>query len=76
MKHPKFTQGMPENGISAGVVELKKSIDELKAPGEKQVKGKMVFFSRAVNPTFISSGNAYGDAARQRVYFFAGVSAG
>lgn len=57
--------GTPESGIRAGVVEVK-SLDELKSLGEKQVKGKIVFFNRAMNPAFVNTGNAYGDAAWQR----------
>lgn len=52
-------------GISAPVVEVK-SFDELKQLGEKNVKGKIVFFNRAMDPTKLNTFAAYGGAVDQR----------
>ncbi|MFN0032799.1 MAG: M28 family peptidase, partial [Flavobacteriales bacterium] len=47
--------------ITAQVVEVK-SFDELKALGEEKVKGKIVFFNKAMDPMLINTGAAYGGA--------------
>ncbi len=47
--------------ITAQVVEVK-SFDELKALGEENVKGKIVFFNKAMDPMLINTGAAYGGA--------------
>ena len=45
--------------ITAEVIEVK-SFDELKALGEDQVKGKIVFFNKPLDATLINTGAAYG----------------
>jgi hypothetical protein len=52
----------PEGGLTAPVVELH-SLDELKTA---DVKGKIVFFNRPMNPAHVSTGLAYRDAGDQR----------
>ncbi len=47
--------------ISAKVVEVK-SFEELEALGEKNVKGKIVFFNKAMDAALINTGAAYGGA--------------
>jgi hypothetical protein len=57
--------GTPVNGITAGIVEVKsfKELDEL---GAEKVKGKIVFFNYRMDPRFISTFRAYGDAGVYR----------
>jgi carboxypeptidase Q len=45
--------------IAAEVIEVK-SFDELKALGEEKVRGKIVFFNKALDATLINTGAAYG----------------
>jgi hypothetical protein len=52
----------PAGGLRAPVVELH-SLDELKTT---DVKGKIVFFNRPMNPEYITTGHAYRDAGDQR----------
>ena len=52
----------PVGGLHASIVELK-SLDELKTT---DVKGKIVFFNRPMNPERIATGRAYGEAGDQR----------
>jgi carboxypeptidase Q len=52
-------------GIAAGVIEVK-TFDELKQLGEKAVRGKIVFFNRAMDPTRMNTFAAYGGAVDQR----------
>lgn len=52
----------PAGGLTASVVELH-SLDELKST---DVKGKIVFFNRAMNPTHVSPGAAYAEAGDAR----------
>lgn len=52
----------PEGGLTAPVVELQ-TLDALKTT---DVKGKIVFFNRPMNPLHIVPGRAYGEAADQR----------
>ena len=52
-------------GLSAPVVEVK-TFDELKQLGEKNVKGKIVFFNRPMDPTRINTFAAYSGAVDQR----------
>lgn len=52
-------------GVSASVVEVK-DFEELKTLGEKNIKGKIVFFNRPFNPTLIQTFAAYGGAVNQR----------
>ena len=57
--------GTGSSGISAPVIEVR-SFDELKQLGEKNVKGKIVFFNRAMDPTRLNTFAAYGGAVDQR----------
>jgi hypothetical protein len=57
--------GTGPSGVSANVVEVK-SFDQLKQLGEKNVKGKIVFFNRPMDPTRINTFAAYGGAVEQR----------
>lgn len=52
----------PPGGLTAQVVELQ-SLDELKTA---DVKGRIVFFNRPMNPVHIVPGKAYGEAGDQR----------
>ncbi|HCR53791.1 MAG TPA: peptidase M28 family protein [Cytophagales bacterium] len=52
-------------GISAQIVEVK-NFEELKQLGQKIVQGKIVFFSRPMDPTLINTFEAYGGASNQR----------
>ncbi len=52
-------------GVSAQVVEVK-DFEELKQLGNKGVQGKIVFFSRPMDPTKINTFAAYGGAVNQR----------
>ncbi len=52
----------PAGGLRAGVVELQ-SLDQL---ATTDVKGKIVFFNRPMNPLHITPGKAYGEAGDQR----------
>ncbi len=52
----------PPGGLRASVVELH-SLDELKTV---DVKGKIVFFNRPMNPAHVTTGLAYRDAGDQR----------
>jgi len=58
------TIGTGPAGIAANIVEVK-SFDELKALGTA-VKGKIVFFNRAMDPTKMNTFTAYGGAVEQR----------
>lgn len=55
----------PAKGLEAEVIEVH-SIAELKQLGETQVKGKIVFFNRPMDPTHFHTGTAYGGAGDQR----------
>jgi Iap family predicted aminopeptidase len=52
-------------GVEAGVVEVK-SFPELRALGSDNVKGKIVFFNRPMDPTKINTFEAYSGAVDQR----------
>lgn len=52
----------PAGGLRATVIELK-SLEALKTA---DVKGKIVFFNRPMNPSHVVPGNAYRDAGDQR----------
>ena len=54
------------NGVLEGQVIEIKNWSELEEYGEKNIKGKIVFFNRAMNPTYISTGMAYGNCVDQR----------
>ncbi len=57
--------GTGAQGIAAQIIEVK-DFEELKALGEKGVKGKMVFFNRPMDATQIQTFTAYGGAVNQR----------
>jgi carboxypeptidase Q len=57
--------GTGKKGIRGKVIEVK-SFSMLDSIGEKSIKGKIVFFNQRMDPTLISTGQAYGDAGYQR----------
>lgn len=57
--------GTGKAGLEAEVIEVK-YLKDLETLGEKKVKGKIVFFNRPMNPLFIHTFEAYGDAVDQR----------
>jgi carboxypeptidase Q len=59
------TVSTPLKGITAEIVEVQ-NFDELKALGEKGVKGKIVFFNRAFDNKPIETFISYGGAVDQR----------
>lgn len=59
--------GTGNAGLRARVVEVK-SMEELKELGKSKIKGKIVFFNRPAEPTFINTFPSYGSAADQRVH--------
>ncbi len=54
----------PKSGVSAEVIEVN-SIKEAEALGEK-MRGKIVFYNRAFDPTLINTFKAYGGCVGQR----------
>lgn len=58
--------GTPANGLQAEVVEVK-SWEALDALGERNLRGKIVFYNRPMDPTRIRTFEAYGGAVDQRV---------
>lgn len=59
------TEGTGKKGVKASVIEVK-SFKELDALGTAGVKGKIVFFNFPMNPTYIRSFMAYGEAGAYR----------
>lgn len=57
--------GTPAEGIIANVVEVT-SFDDLEKLGEKNIKGKIVFFNIPMDPKNFSTGFSYGMAGKQR----------
>lgn len=57
--------GTGPNGLKAEVVEVK-SFDELKALGEANIKGKIVFYNLAMDPALFNPGEGYGKCLFQR----------
>jgi hypothetical protein len=55
----------PADGITAKVIEIN-NFDDLEKLGRKNIEGKIVFFNRPMNPNFINTFEAYGDAVTQR----------
>ncbi|MFK5973950.1 MAG: M28 family peptidase [Flavobacteriaceae bacterium] len=55
----------PAGGIKANVVEVQ-GIKDLEALGEKEIAGKIVFFNRPMDPTLISTFDAYSSCVDQR----------
>ena len=62
--------GTGDKGITANVIEVK-NFDELNALGEKVIKGNIVFYNHPMNPTYINTFRAYGEAG---IYRWAGPS--
>ncbi len=60
----------PENGINAKVIEVK-SFEELEQLGEKNIKGKIVFYNVFFNQKNIRTGTSYGETVKYR---YAGAS--
>jgi hypothetical protein len=58
------SEGTGPNGLRADVMEVR-NFDELDALKE-QVKGKIVFYNYPMNPRFVRTFMAYGDAGRYR----------
>lgn len=56
----------PKVGVTAAVVMVE-SLEEVEALGEKGIKGKIVFYNRAVDQRIINTGGGYGSAVDQRV---------
>lgn len=52
-------------GVTGQVIEVK-NFEELKQLGTKNVQGKIVYFSRPMDPTLINTFAAYGGAVNQR----------
>lgn len=57
----------PKDGIQAQVIEVL-SLDEVERLGRENIEGKIVFFNRPMDPTFVRTFGAYGGAVDQRVY--------
>ncbi|MBE2247394.1 MAG: M20/M25/M40 family metallo-hydrolase [Candidatus Competibacteraceae bacterium] len=57
----------PSGGIKSEVIEIN-SIKELDALGESRIKGKIVFFNRALDKRIIDTFESYGGCADQRLY--------
>lgn len=55
----------PDGGIKGGVIEVQ-GIEDLEALGAAKIKGKIVFFNRPMNPTLISTFQAYSGCVDQR----------
>lgn len=55
----------PLGGLKANVIEVK-GIEELKALEKTRIKGKIVFYNRPMDPTLISTFDAYSGAVDQR----------
>lgn len=58
--------GTGEKVVTAPVIEVQ-SLDEVEALGD-EVKGKIVFYNRPMDPTQLRTFNAYGGAVDQRYY--------
>lgn len=59
--------GTGDKGIQGEVIEVQ-SLDDLEELGEDELKGKIVFFNRPMDPKQIRTFNAYGGAVDQRVF--------
>jgi hypothetical protein len=57
----------PANGLTAEVIEVR-SLNEVEALGKEKIKGKIVFYNRAMDPTQLRTFSAYGGAVDQRVF--------
>ncbi|HET9057122.1 MAG TPA: M20/M25/M40 family metallo-hydrolase [Chitinophagaceae bacterium] len=57
--------GSGDKGVTAKVIEVK-NFDELHALGENVIKGNIVFYNFPMNPTYVNTFRAYGEAGRYR----------
>lgn len=57
----------PYGGLKANIIEVN-GIDDLKNFTKEQIEGKIVFFNRPMDETFINTFEAYGDCGKQRYY--------
>ncbi len=57
--------GTGPNGILAEIVEVH-SFEQLDSMGKDKLQGKIVFFNRPMDPKYIQTGQAYGEAGSQR----------
>ena len=57
--------GTGAKGITAKVIEVK-SFEELEKLGEKQIKGKIVFYNVFFDQTHVRPGSAYGESVKYR----------
>lgn len=57
--------GTGKNGITAQVIEVK-SLEEVEKLGADKISGKIVFYNRPMDPTHISTFEAYSGAVDQR----------
>jgi carboxypeptidase Q len=57
--------GTGPDGVVSNVIEVK-SFEELAQLGTKNVQGKIVFFNRSMDPTYMDTFTAYGKAVDQR----------
>ena len=55
------SKGSGVKGVQSSVIEVR-SMAALESLGEKNIKGKIVFFNIAMNPTYIRTFRAYGEA--------------
>lgn len=55
----------PKNGLLSEIIEVK-NFKELKELGVNEIKGKVVFYNRPMDPTKINTFEAYGGAVDQR----------
>lgn len=60
-----FSVGTPEDGLIAGVVEVK-DFEELKSLGKPKLEGRIVFFNRPADNKMINTFASYGGAVNQR----------
>jgi len=60
-----MTVATPKDGLTANIIEVH-SIKEVEDLGEKNIKGKIVFFNRPFDQKFVNTGEAYGESGDQR----------
>ncbi|MBL0743314.1 M20/M25/M40 family metallo-hydrolase [Chryseolinea lacunae] len=59
--------GTGPGGVTGVILEVK-NFDDLKKLGEKNIKGKIIFFNRPMDPTKVDAFEAYGGAVDQRAF--------
>jgi carboxypeptidase Q len=59
--------GTGPNGILEEIVEVN-SFEQLDSMGKDKLQGKIVFFNKPMDPRYIQTGQAYGEAGSQRTY--------